>query len=172
MGLLTATSLVVDARGARVGAAVSVFLLVIAGDLRRSGSPERAVVLVFAIALAMAVSAATSLRWNALSLPFRLARANGAIGAPSPDDLQPVIGLRLAQAIGAGCLVAAGVAWAASADVLAVGLIALLASLQVLLAITGICVACRFYGVIVWLERRRAPSALPPMATQKIQIQR
>ena len=76
MGPITTTSPLVDARGARVGATVSVFLLVIAGDFRRSGSPERAVVLVFAIALAMAVSAATSLRWNALSLPFRLARAN------------------------------------------------------------------------------------------------
>ena len=41
----------VDSRGARVGAAVSVFLLVVAVDLQRSGSPVRAVVLVFAIAL-------------------------------------------------------------------------------------------------------------------------
>ena len=54
----------------------------------------------------------------------------------------------------------------------AVGLIAVLASLQALLAITGICVACRFYGVFLWLERRRSPTALPPMATQKIRIQR
>ena len=77
MGRITAGSPLVDARGARVGAAVSVFLLVIAGDLRRSGSPERAVVLVFAIALAMSVSAATSLRWNALSLPFRSRRRSG-----------------------------------------------------------------------------------------------
>ena len=78
----------VDSRGARVGAAISVFLLVVAFDLHRSGSPERATVLVAAVATAMAVSAATAPRWNALSLPFQVARANGAVGAPQLEDLQ------------------------------------------------------------------------------------
>ena len=121
----------------------------------------------------MAVSAATSLRWNALSLPFQLARTNGAIGVPAADDLQPVVGLRLAQAVGATFLVVApgglvGLRPTASPC----SLIATLASLQALLAITGICLACRFYGVAVWFDRRRSPQGTPPLATQRIRIQR
>ena len=162
----------VDARGARVGAAISVFLLVVAFDLHRSGSPERATILVAAVATAMAVSAATALRWNALSLPFQVARANGAVRPPTPDDLQPAVGLRIAQALGATFLVVALAAWALGVDGLAVLLIATLASLQALLAITGICLACRFYGLAVWFDRRRSPQGTPPLATQRIRIQR
>ena len=124
----------------------------------------------FAIAPAMSVSAATF---------APLERVVPAV-PPGPRewrDRRPVAGRpstghRPAARAGggAGCLVAAGVAWAASADVVAVGDAP--RPLQVLLAITGICVACRFYGVFLWLDRRRSPAALRPMATQKIRIQR
>ena len=64
------------------------------------------------------------------------------------------------------------VAWALAADGVAVLLIASLASLQTLLAITGICLACRFYGVVVWFDRRRTPAAARTVAAKRIRIQR
>lgn len=161
----------VDARGARTGAAVSVMLLAVAYALHTGGAHEGAAALVGGIAIVMGISAITSLRVNLLSTPFQILRTRGMIGAPASDALQPAVGLRLAQAIGAMFLAAALVLGSIGAPEPSIVLVVVLASLQTLLAVTGICVACRFYGIIVWFERRRS-SSTAPIPRQKIKISR
>ena len=161
-----------DSRGFRTGAAISVVLLAAAALVDSSGAGRSAsALLVAAIALAMLLSAATALQVSLLALPFRLLRERGAIGAPAPHQLQPVPGLRLAQVMGGTMLLAAVIANAAfGASLVAVTLVATVAALQSFLAITGICVACKLYGVIVWLERRSAPPSTIKVPVQKIRI--
>lgn len=165
-----------DSRGFRTGAAISVVLLALAA-LIDSGAANRsaASLLVAGIAIAMLVSAATELRVSLLALPFRILRERGTIGAPAPHQLQPVPGLRLAQAMGGTMLLAAALFDAAfRAHVVSIALVTIVAALQSFLAITGICVACKLYGVIVWFERRSgrhvASHAAPRIAPQKIRI--
>lgn len=164
-------SVLVDARGARTGAAVSVLLLLSAYALHATGESGLANLIVGCIGAAMAVSAVTNLKWNLLSTPFQILRRNGTIGAPTSDALQPAAGLRLAQVIGAAFLATALLSASVAGGAISLGLVVILASLQTLLAITGICVACKFYGIIVWFEGRRAPvkSSIP---RQKIKISR
>ena len=164
-------SVLVDARGARTGAAMSVVLLALAYALHATGEPGFADLIVGSIGAAMAVSAVTNLRWNLLSTPFQILRRNGTIGAPTSESLQPAAGLRLAQIIGAAFLATALLVASVAGGAVSLGLVAILASLQSLLAITGICVACKFYGIIVWLEGRRAP-AKASIPRQKIKISR
>ncbi len=91
----------IDGRGARTGAAVSVVLLIGAILLAAGGATGLSILIVALVAAAMAVSAATALRVNALATPFRILRRRGLIGEPGPEDLLPAAGLRLAQTIGA-----------------------------------------------------------------------
>jgi hypothetical protein len=44
------------------------------------------------------------------------------------------------------------------------------ATLQSFLAITGICVACKLYGVVVWFQNRSLPQGSPKIASQKIRM--
>jgi hypothetical protein len=44
------------------------------------------------------------------------------------------------------------------------------AALQTFLAITGICVACKLYGIVVWFENRRLPAGTTKIAKQKIRM--
>jgi hypothetical protein len=64
--------------------------------------------------------------------------------------------------------VTAHTVWAA--DVVAVALVAIVATLQSFLAITGICVACKLYGIVVWFENRRLPAGTTKIAKQKIRM--
>ena len=127
--------------------------------------------LVVAIAAAMLLSAATGLRVSLLGLPFRVLRDRGVIGAPAPKDLQPVPGLRLAQVMGGTMLLLGVVAHSAfAADLIALALVVTVATLQSFLAITGICVACKLYGVVVWFQNRSLPQGSPKIAPQKIRM--
>ena len=161
-----------DARGFRSGAALSVAVLLVATALYlQPGTQPIGIGIILAIALAMLLSAATGLRVSLLALPFRFLRERGVIAAPRPADLQPVPGLRLAQVMGGTMIlfgVVAHVVWAA--DLVAVALVAIVATLQSFLAITGICVACKLYGIVVWLENRRLPAGSPAIAKQKIRM--
>ncbi len=163
-----------DSRGFRTGAAISVALLSLVALLDGAGASRGASsLLVAAIAAAMLLSAATALRVSLLALPFRLLRQRGTIGAPAPHHLQPVPGLRLAQLLGGGMLLAAVATNATfGAEFVALALVATVAALQSLLAITGICVACKLYGVIVWFERRSAPQGASKIVPQKIRMTR
>jgi hypothetical protein len=161
-----------DSRGFRSGAALSVVLLLAATYLYlQPGTQQIGIGIILVISLAMLLSAATALRISLLALPFRILRERGLVAAPKPRDLQPVPGLRLAQVMG-GTMILFGVAahtlWAA--DVVAVALVAIVATLQSFLAITGICVACKLYGIVVWLENRRLPASATKIPKQKIRM--
>jgi hypothetical protein len=161
-----------DSRGFRTGAAISVLLLGVAALLQiNEPTGGASALLVVAIAAAMLLSAATGLRVSLLGLPFRVLRERGAIGAPAPKDLQPVPGLRLAQVMG-GTMLLLGVAAnsAFAADLAALALVVTVATLQSFLAITGICVACKLYGVVVWFQNRSLPQSSPKIASQKIRM--
>jgi hypothetical protein len=161
-----------DSRGFRSGAALSVVLLLAATYLYlQPGTQQIGIGIILVISLAMLLSAATALRISLLALPFRILRERGVVAAPKPRDLQPVPGLRLAQVMG-GTMILFGVAahtlWAA--DVVAVALVAIVATLQSFLATTGICVACKLYGIVVWLENRRLPASATKIPKQKIRM--
>jgi hypothetical protein len=161
-----------DSRGFRTGAAISVLLFGVAALLQiNEPTGGASALLVVAIAAAMLLSAATGLRVSLLGLPFRILRERGVIGAPAPKDLQPVPGLRLAQVMG-GTMLLLGVAAnsAFAADLAALALVVTVATLQSFLAITGICVACKLYGVVVWLQNRSLPQGSPKIASQKIRM--
>ena len=161
-----------DSRGFRSGAALSVVLLLIATYLYQQPTTQQiGVGLIVAISLAMLLSAATGLRVSLLGLPFRILRERGVIAAPKPADLQPVPGLRLAQVMG-GTMILGGVIVQAlfAAEVVSVALVVIVAALQSFLAITGICVACKLYGIVVWLENRRLPAGTTKIAKQKIRM--
>ena len=161
-----------DSRGFRSGAALSVLLLLVATYLYLEPTTQSiGVGAIVAISAAMLLSAATSLRISLLALPFRILRERGVIPAPKPTDLQPVPGLRLAQVMG-GTMIFFGVIahTAFSADTIAVGLVVIVATLQSFLAITGICVACKLYGIVVWFQNRQLPAGTPKIAKQKINL--
>jgi hypothetical protein len=119
----------------------------------------------------MLLSAATSLRVSLLALPFRILRERSVISAPKPADLQPVPGLRLAQVMG-GTMILGGVIvhQLFGASLISVALVTIVAALQTFLAITGICVACKLYGIVVWFENRNLPAGTPKIAKQKINL--
>jgi heme A synthase len=56
------------------------------------------------------------------------------------------------------------------ASLVSVGLVTIVAALQTFLAITGICVACKLYGIVVWFENRRLPAGTTKIAKQKIRM--
>ena len=161
-----------DSRGFRSGAALSVLLLLVATALwLQPATQQFGVALIVLISLAMLLSAATGLRVSLLALPFRILRERGVISAPKPADLQPVPGLRLAQVMG-GTMIPGGVIvhQLFGASLVSVGLVTIVAALQTFLAITGICVACKLYGIVVWLENRRLPAGTTKIAKQKIRM--
>jgi hypothetical protein len=161
-----------DSRGFRSGAGLSVVLLLVATYLyQQPATQQLGVGLIVVIALAMLLSAATGLRVSLLALPFRLLRERGVISAPKPADLQPAPGLRLAQVLG-GTMILGGVIVQAlfAAEVVSVALVAIVAALQSFLAITGICVACKLYGIVVWFENRRLPAGVTKIPKQKIRM--
>lgn len=161
-----------DSRGFRSGAALSVLLLLAATALwLQPATQQFGVALIVLISLAMLLSAATSLRVSLLALPFRILRERGVIAAPKPTDHQPVPGLRLAQVLG-GTMILGGVIvqQLIGANLVSVGLVTIVAALQSFLAITGICVACKLYGIVVWFENRRLPAGATKIAKQKIRM--
>jgi hypothetical protein len=161
-----------DSRGFRSGAALSVVLLLAATALwLQPATQQFGVALIVLISLAMLLSAATGLRVSLLALPFRILRERGVISAPKPTDLQPVPGLRLAQVMG-GTMILGGVIihQLFGEGLISVGLVTIVAALQTFLAITGICVACKLYGIVVWLENRRLPAGTTKIAKQKIRM--
>ena len=161
-----------DSRGFRTGAAISVLLLGVAALLNASDPAGGAsALLVVAIAVAMLLSAATGLRVSLLGLPFRILRERGVISAPAPNHLQPVPGLRLAQVMGGTMLIVGVLADTVfAADLVALALVVTVATLQSFLAITGICVACKLYGVVVWFQNRSLPQGATTIAPQKIRM--
>jgi hypothetical protein len=166
MSLLTPPARQIDPRGQRFGAAVSAVVLVIALFL---SVPWVALL----VGLNLGVSALFGTR---TFLPGRAWPAvRKALGLGHPAELEHEYPPRFAQALGATALVIAGLAFASGATLAGQVLVAGVAGLQTLLAVTGICIGCRLYFLRWWLPAvfarlfRRADGLVGVPATPRIQ---
>lgn len=142
VSLLTPPARRIDPRGQRFGAGVSAVVLLASFVL---GLPWLAVL----VGLNLVASAGLGTR---AFLPSRLwpaVRSGLRLGPPA--ELEHEYPPRFAQALGAACLAAAAIAFALGATALGWMLVAAVATLQAILAATGICVGCRLYFLRWWL---------------------
>ena len=126
----------IDPRGHRFGAGLSVAILTGAFLLDLP-------VVVALIALALGVSALYGTRYSILGRPWPLVRRLFKIGPPK--ELESEFPPRFAQALGASGLGVATVAFLVGLPTVGWLLTAGVASLQLLLAVTGYCLGCRLY---------------------------
>jgi uncharacterized protein DUF4395 len=132
----------IDPRGHRFGAALSVVLLAVAFVLDLP-------IVVPLIALALGVSALLGTRYSALGRPWPTIRTALKLGPPKEPE--PEYGPRFAQALGSIVLTAATfllIAGARPAGWLFVGAVVVL---QTLLAVTGYCLGCKLYVLHWWV---------------------
>ncbi len=136
----------IDPRGQRFGAGVSALVLGVAYVL---GAPWIALL----VGVNLAVSAALGTRLFLPGRPWPAVRRALRLGPTEPEHEYPP---RFAQAMGATFLGLAGIAFLAGAVTLGWLLTAAVAALQVLLAVTGICVGCRMYFLKWWVPAQFA----------------
>jgi hypothetical protein len=132
----------IDPRGHRFGAALSVVFLAV-------GIVLDAPIVPLFIALALGVSAAFGTRYSALGRPWPTVRRLLKLGPPSSPE--PELGPRFAQGFGFVVLVVGLVFVRVGVPVAGWLLIGAVAALQTLLAVIGICVGCQLYGLHWWL---------------------
>jgi hypothetical protein len=126
----------IDPRGHRFGAGLSVVLLAAAYLVN-------APVVVPLVGLALGVSAWFGTRYSVLGRPWPLVRRLLRLGPP--HELESEFPPRFAQAMGATALAAATVAFLVGLAPLGWLLTAAVAGLQLVLAVTGYCLGCRLY---------------------------
>lgn len=126
----------IDPRGHRFGAGLSVVILAVAFLLDLP-------VLVVLVGLALAVSAWFGTRYSVLGRPWPYVRR--ALGIGPPRELESEFPPRFAQALGATALALATVAFLLGLDVLGWVFTFGVAALQTVLAATGYCLGCRLY---------------------------
>jgi hypothetical protein len=132
----------IDPRGMRFGAGVSAIVLAVAFLLNL---PLLAVL----VGVNLAISSFFGTRLFLPSRPWPAVRKALRLGPPAePEHEYPP---RFAQALGAVFLGLAAVAFLAGATPLGWLLVAAVAALQTLLAVTGICVGCRLYFLRWWV---------------------
>ena len=139
----SATSRLIDPRGHRFGAGLSVVFLVL-------GFVANVPLVVPLIGIALGVSAYFGTRYSALGRPWPLVRRTLGLGPPA--ELESEVPPRFAQALGTLGLglatVALAVGWltgAALATAIGWALAGAVAALQLLLAATGYCLGCQLY---------------------------
>lgn len=136
MSLLTPPARQIDPRGQRFGAGVSAAVLALA-------LVAETPLLALLVGLNLAVSAVFGTR---TFLPGRAwPSVRRALGVGRPTELEHEYPPRFAQALGAGALAVAGLLFAAGVAAGGQLLIVGVATLQTILAVTGICVGCRLY---------------------------
>lgn len=128
----------IDPRGQRFGAGLSAAAIVVA-------VVAQVPLLALLVGLALAVSAALGTQWFLFGRPWPAIRRALALGAPA--SVEPELGPRFAQALGAAFVAVGFVLLAAGAGPLAWLPIAAVAGLQTLLAVSGYCLGCRLYGL-------------------------
>ncbi len=128
----------IDPRGQRFGAGFSAITLVAAVALDQ---PLIAVV----VGIALAVSAAVGTQWFLFGKPWRAIRHSLRLGPPA--TVEPELGPRFAQALGATFVLIGFVLLAAAVRPWFWAPIVAVAGLQTLLAVTGFCLGCRLYGL-------------------------
>ncbi|HEU4672841.1 MAG TPA: DUF4395 domain-containing protein [Candidatus Limnocylindrales bacterium] len=132
---LTPPARLVDPRGQRFGAGLSVVVLAIAFV---ADAPP----IVALVTLALAVSAAFGTRWFAFGRPWPVLRRALRLGPAEPEHEYPP---RFAQALGTTFLSIGLVGFATVGEPLAWLPVAAVAGLQAVLALTGFCLGCRLY---------------------------
>lgn len=146
MSVLTPPARAIDPRGQRFGAGVSAIVIAIAFLL---DLPWLAIL----VGVNLAVSAVFGTR---LFLPGRawpVIRRGLRLGSAEPEHEYPP---RFAQALGATFLGLAAIAFSVGAPAAGWLLATAVATLQTLLAVTGICVGCRLYFLRWWVPSRFA----------------
>jgi hypothetical protein len=126
----------IDPRGHRFGAALSVAILV-------AGYLLQAPIVVGFVFLALAVSAWFGTRYSILGRPWPIVRRVFRIGPPA--ELESEFPPRFAQLLGAVALGTASIAFLVGLPVVGWILAAGVAGLQLTLAATGYCLGCRLY---------------------------
>jgi hypothetical protein len=140
----------IDPRGHRFGAGLSVVILVAAFLIN-------APVVVALVGLALGVSAWFGTRYSVLGRPWPLVRRLLRLGPPR--ELESEFPPRFAQALGSTALAAATLAFLVGIAPLGWLITAGVAALQSVLAVTGYCLGCRLYFL-----RWRAPGLFERLA--------
>jgi hypothetical protein len=125
----------IDPRGQRFGAGVSAVVLAVAFQL---DLPWLAVL----VGVNLGISSFFGTRFFLPGRPWKAIRQALKLG---PTELEHEYPPRFAQALGFTFLSLAGIAFLAGAAPVGWLLVAAVAALQTLLAVTGICVGCRLY---------------------------
>ncbi len=144
--VLTPPARLIDPRGQRFGAGVSALIL---GLAFAAASPLLAVL----VGLDLAISSAFGTRLFLPGRPWPFVRRALRLGPTEPEHEYPP---RFAQALGATFIGLGAIAFLAGATALGWLLVAAVAALQVLLAVTGVCVGCRLYVLRWWVPSRFA----------------
>ena len=137
--------LLIDVRGPRVAAAITVTVLATA--LLVGGTVGTALV-VWQWAV-FGVSTVLGLRWSVYGTLFRLAKRRWDLGPP--PAVEPEAGPRFAQACGFAVMTVAVAATFLGAGTVATVAVATVLALAALLAAFDVCVGCRLYGLLVRL---------------------
>lgn len=128
----------IDPRGQRFGAALSAGTLI-------AGVAFDEPVLAIIVGAALAISAALGTAWFLFGRPWPTIRRTLRLGAPA--SVEPELGPRFAQALGAIVVALGFVLFAAGLRPWFWAPIVAVAALQTLLAVTGYCLGCRLYGL-------------------------
>ena len=146
-----ASTRLIDPRGHRFGAALSAVFLTL-------GFMADAPIVIPAVGLALGVSAYLGTRYSVLGRPWPFVRRALRLGPPA--ELESEVPPRFAQALGTLGLALATLALAAGAlggGSIAIGtgwlLAAAVASLQLVLAVTGYCLGCQLYRLRSYAPR-------------------
>ncbi len=155
---LTPPARLIDPRGHRFGAALSVVILAVAFVANQPA-------LVAFVALALGASAAFGTRYSILGRPWPLVRRLLRLGAAEPEHEYPP---RFAQAMGTTFLGVALILFVTVGAPLAWLAVAAVAGLQTLLAVTGYCLGCRLYFLRWWVPSQfaRFASRSRPQSTR------
>ena len=135
--------LLIDTRGPRVAAAITVTVLTAALAL---GGPVGTALVVWQWGV-FGVSAVLGLRWSVYGNLFRAAKRRWDLGPP--PAVEPEAGPRFAQACGFAVMTVAVVATLLGAEAVATAGVATVLALAVLLAASDVCIGCRLYGLLV-----------------------
>ena len=125
----------IDPRGQRFGAGVSAIVLAVAFLLNL---PWLAVL----VGINLGISSFFGTRFFLPGRPWKVVKRTLKLG---PTEMEHEYPPRFAQALGFTFLLLAGVAFLAGVPALGWLLVAAVAALQTLLAVTGICVGCKLY---------------------------
>lgn len=137
--------LLIDTRGPRVAAAITVTVLATALAV---GGTAGTALLVWQW-LVFGVAAVLGLRWSVYGTLFRIAKRRLDLGPP--PSVEPEAGPRFAQACGFAVMTVALVATVLGAPTVATVAVATVLALAALLAAFDVCVGCRLYGLLVRL---------------------